>query len=41
MRTEIGKEASSGWTLLEMTTLYYAITYLQVRGKEVNLLYVQ
>ena len=41
MRTEIGKETPSGWTLLETTTLYYAITYLQVHGKEVNLLYVQ
>ena len=40
MRIEIGKETSSGWTLLETTTLYYAITYLQVRSKEVNLFLV-
>ena len=37
MRTEIGKETPSGWTLLETTTLYYAITYLQVRDEKVNL----
>ena len=40
MRIEIGKETPSGWTLLETTTLYYAITYLQVRSKEVNLFLV-
>ena len=37
MRIEIGKATPSGWTLLETTTLYYAITYLQVRGEEVDL----
>ena len=37
MRVEIVKETPSGWTLLEITTLYYVITCLQVRGKEVNL----
>ena len=40
MRIEIGKATPSGWTLLETTTLYYAITYLQVRSKEVNLFLV-
>ena len=40
MRTEIGKATPSGWTLLETTTLYYAITYLQVRGEEVDLFLV-
>ena len=37
MRIEICKKTPSGWTLLETTTLHYAITYLQVLGKEVNL----
>ena len=37
MKIEIGKEAASGWTLLKTTTLYYAITYLQVRCEEVDL----
>ena len=40
MRTEIGKETPSGWTLSATTTLYYAITYLQVRSKEANLFLV-
>ena len=40
MRIEIGKATPSGWTLLETTTLYYAITYLQVRGEEVDLFLV-
>ena len=37
MRIGIGKATPSGWTLLETTTLYYAITYLQVRDEKVNL----
>ena len=37
MRIEIGKATPSGWTLLETTNLYYAITYLQVHGEEVDL----
>ena len=40
MRIEIGKATPSGWTLLETTNLYYAITYLQVRGEEVDLFLV-
>ena len=36
MRIEIGKATPSGWTLLETTNLYYAITYLQVRGEKVD-----
>ena len=40
MRIEIGKETPSGWTLLEKKTLYYAITYLQVLSKKVNLFLV-
>ena len=40
MRIEIGKEAPSGWTLLETTTLCYAVTYLQVGSKQVNLFLV-
>ena len=40
MRIEIGMATPSGWTLLETTTLYYAITYLQVRGEEVDLFLV-
>ena len=40
MRIEIGKATRSGWTLLETTTLCYAITFLLVRGEEVDLFLV-
>ena len=39
MIIEFGKATPSGWTLLE-TTLYYAMTYLQVCSEEVDLLLV-
>ena len=40
MRIKIGKAIPSGWTLLETTTFYYVITYLQVRIEEVDLFLV-
>ena len=40
MRIEIGKATPSGWILLETTNFYYAITYLQVRDDEVDLISV-
>ena len=40
IRIEIGRATPSGRTLLETTTLYYAITSLQVCGEEIDLFLV-